>query len=277
MAKRARDNGGSVSLFPFLSILICIIGCLTLIIVVINLIAMSKGEGRTSEEVERAREYLLVKKEKEEKQAEQDKLRQLIENLIQQNKDSLTARDKLTTLKEMLENQEEIDKSREELIAKYNLLVDTNKKLVADEAFLQEEIKKKEEEIAKRKLPPDAAALRVRPSGSSTNTHPYFAEVSDRGIYLHRSLSEEAEVIPIASLNQSAEFIEFLKGIAAQPYNRLIFLVRGTPGAVNTLGKASKLVAAYNSANGTEIIPGRLPLPGEGKVDLQMFAQFLAP
>ena len=55
MAKRARDTGGSVNLFPFLSILICIIGCLTLIIVVINLIAMSKGEGRTSEEVERAR------------------------------------------------------------------------------------------------------------------------------------------------------------------------------------------------------------------------------
>jgi len=277
MAKRARDNGGTVNLFPFLSILVCIIGCLTLIIVVINLVAMSAGEGRTSDEVERAREYILVKKEKEEKQAEQDKLRQLIENLIQQNKDSLTARDKLTTLKEMLDNQEEIDKSREELIAKYNLLVDTNKKLVADETFLQEEIKVKEEEIAKRKLPPNAAALRVRPSGSSTNTRPFFAEISDRGIYIHRSLTEEAEVIPIASLNQSPEFIEFLKSIAAEPYNRLIFLVRGTPGAVKTLGQASQLVAAYNRANGTDLIPGRLPLPGEGKVDLQMFAQFLAP
>lgn len=277
MAKRARDDGSGVNLFPFLSILICIIGCLTLIIVIINLVAMSQGEGRTSEEVERAREYMLVKKEKEEKQAEQDKLRQLIENLIQQNKDTLTARDKLTRLKEMLENQEEIDKSREELIAKFNVLVDTNKKLVNDEQFLQEEIKKKEEEIAKRKLPPDAAALRVRPSGSSSNTRPFFAEISERGVYIHRSLSEEPEVIPIASLNQSEEFIEFLKSIAAEPYNRLIFLVRGTPGAVKTLNQASQLVAAYNRSSGTEIIPGRLPLPGEGKVDLEMFAQFLAP
>ncbi len=277
MAKRARDTGGSVNLFPFLSILICIIGCLTLIIVVINLIAMSKGEGRTTEEVERAREFVVLEKEKEAKQEEQDKLRQLIENVIQQNKDIITARDKLVTLKKMLENQEDIDKSREELIAKFNLLQMTNKKLVADEIFLQVEIKKKEEEIAKRGTPPEPAALRVRPSGSSATTRPYFAEISDRGVYLHRSLTQEPTAIPIASLNQSEDFINFLKLIAAEPYNRLIFLVRGSPGAVKTLNDASALVSGYNRANGTELIPGRLPLPGEGKVDLQMFAQFLEP
>ena len=277
MAKRARDTGGSVNLFPFLSILICIIGCLTLIIVVINLIAMSKGEGRTSEEVERAREFVLLEKEKEEKQRDQDKLRQLIENLIQQNKDIITARDKLVTLKKMLENQEDIDKSREELIAKFNLLQTTNKKLVADEKFLQEEIKKKEEEIAKRGTPPEPAALRVRPSGISAATRPFFAEISDRGVYLHRSLTAEPTAIPIASLNQSEEFINFLKTIATEPYNRLIFLVRGSPGAVKTLNEASALVSGYNRANGTRLMPGRLPLPGEGKVDLQMFAKFLEP
>ena len=277
MAKRANSSGGSVNLFPFLSILICIIGCLTLIIVVINLIAMGKGEGRTSEEVERAQEYLLIKKEKEEKQVAQDKLRIDIENIIQQNKDILTKRDKLVTLKSMLENQEEIDKSREELIAKLNLLKTTNKKLVADELFLQEEIKKKEAEIAKRETPPQAAALQVRPSGSSTNTKPFFAEISDRGVYLHRSLTAEPVAIPVSSLNQSEEFINLLKAIAKEPYNRLIFLVRGSPGAVKTLNDASQIVSGFNRANGTEIIPGRLPLPGEGKVDLKMFAQFLEP
>jgi hypothetical protein len=277
MAKRARSSGGSVNLFPFLSILICIIGCLTLIIVVINLIGMNKGEGRTSEEVERAREFVVIEKEKEEKQKEQDKLRQLIENLIQQNKDVITARDKLVTLKTMLENQEDIDKGREELIAKFNLLQTTNRKLVEDEKFLQEEIKKKEAEIAKRGTPPQPAALRVRPSGSSATTKPFFAEISDRGVYLHRSLTKEPTAIPIASLNQSEEFTTFLKAIAAEPYNRLIFLVRGSPGAVKTLNDASALVAGYNRANGTELIPGRLPLPGEGKVDLQMFAQYLEP
>jgi hypothetical protein len=277
MARRARDSGGSVNLFPFLSILICIIGCLTLIIVVINLIGMNKGEGRTPEEVERAREFVALKKERDDNQEEADKLRQLIEHLIQQNRDSLTIKDKLITLKKTLENQEEIDKSREELIAKFNLLQTTNKKLIEDEKFLQVEIKKKEEELAKRAEPPKAAALQVRPSGSSATTRPFFVEVSDRGVYLHRSLTKEPAVIPIASLNQNPEFLEFLKMIASEPYNRVIFLVRGTPGAVKTLNEASGVVAGYNRANGTEIIPGRLPLPGEGKVDLQLFAQYLEP
>jgi len=277
MAKRSRDSGGSINLFPFLSILICIIGCLTLIIVVINLIGMNKGEGRTSEEVERAREFVVLQKEKEEKQKELDRLRQLIENLIQQNRDVILARDKLISLKQMLENQETIDKSREELIAKFNLLKTTNNKLVEDEKFLQEEIKKKEAELAKRSTPPEAAALQVRPSGSSSSTRPSFVEISDRGVYIHRSLTQEPVSIPVASLNQSEDFINLLKLIASQPYNRLIFLVRGTPGAVKTLNEAAQMVANYNRANGTEIIPGRLPLPGEGKVDLRMFAQFLEP
>jgi len=277
MARRQHDSGGSVNLFPFLSILVCIIGCLTLIIVVINLIAMSRGEGRTDEEVERAREFLAVKQEKQEKQEELDKLRQLIENLIQQNRQTLQAKEKLTALEEMLENREEIEESREELIAKYNLLRETNQELQQDEKHLREEIKKKEEELAKRKEPPEPAELRVRPSGSSTTTRPFFAEISERGVYIHRSLSEEPEPIPVSTLNQSEDFIELLETVAAEPYNTLIFLVRGNPGAVETLQKANQLVSAYNRNQGTEIIPGRLPLPGEGKIDLQMFAQFLKP
>lgn len=277
MARRAKDSGGSVNLFPFLSILICIIGCLTLIIVVINLIAMNKEEGKTPEEVERAREFVMLKKEQEKERKELDKLRQLIENLIQKNRDLIAVRDKLVMLKKLLDNQEEVDKSREELIAKFNLLQDTNKKLVSDEKFLQEEIKKKEEELAKRAEPPKPAELQVRPSGSSGATRPFFAEISDRGVYLHRSLSAEPAMIPVASLNQSEDFINLLKTIASGSQNRLIFLVRGAPGAVKTLNEASAVVVGFNRANGTQIIPGRLPLPGEGKVDLQLFAQFLEP
>ncbi|MAS95320.1 MAG: hypothetical protein CMO55_19140 [Verrucomicrobiales bacterium] len=277
MARRGNNDGEGVNLFPFLSILVCIIGCLTLIIVVINLIAMNKGEGRTPKEVERAQEFVKLQQEKEEKQKDLDELRQLIENLIQDNKDTLAARDKLMRLKEMLENQEEVQENREELIAKYNLLLDSNKKLVSDEKVLQEEIKKKEEEIAKRKLPPDPAALVVRPSGSSSVTRPFFAEISAKGIYIHRSLTGEPEAIPIATLNQSEEFQEFLQTINSEAYNRLIFLVRSNPEAVQTLNKATALVRAYNAQNGSEIIPGKLPLPGEGKVDLNMFAQYLEP
>ena len=277
MARRRKDDGASVNLFPFLSILVCIIGCLTLIIVVVNLIAMGKGEGRTPEEVERAREYLVVKKEKEEQQKEQDKVKQLIENLIQQNKDTLDARDKLARLKEMLNSQEDIDASREELIAKFNILTQTNKKLANDHEKLQASIKVKEEEIAKRKLPPEPAALKVRPTGSSSNVRPHFVEISEVGIYIHKSVSEEPEAIPIASINQSEEFIQLLDLVSENTSHSLIFLVRGNDGAAGAFAKVNDVVATYNQGREKKAIPGKLPLPGEGKVDLSVFAKFMEP
>ena len=277
MARRRQDDGASVNLFPFLSILVCIIGCLTLIIVVVNLIAMGKGEGRTPEEVERAREYLLIKAEKEEDQKKQDKLKIDIENLIQKSEKTIAARDKLALLKEMLDNQEEIDSSREELIAKFNILTQTNKRLVTDHEKLLVAIKEKEEEIAKRKLPPEPAKLKVRPTGSSNNVQPHFVEVSDAGIYLHKSLSKEPEAIPIASINQSEEFIKLLDLVSTNSGHSLIFLVRGNDGAATAYNKVYDLVATYNQGRERKAIPGKLPLPGEGKVDLSVFSRFLQP
>ena len=129
MSRARKDSGTSVSLFPFLSILVCMIGCLTLIIVVLNLIAMNKGEGREPEEVERARLFVELEKENKDDEKKLDDLKQLIENLLQTNQASINKQERLNQLKEMLENQESIDAVREELIAQFNLLQQTNKKL----------------------------------------------------------------------------------------------------------------------------------------------------
>lgn len=276
MARRNSDDGATINLFPFLSILVCIIGCLTLIIVVVNLMAMNKGEGQTPEEVERAREYLEVKKEKEKEQEELEKMKQLIENLIVKNKETMQARDRLIKLKEMLDNQEEIEASREELISKFNVLAQTNKKLESDHTELQAEIKEKEEEIAKRNLPPEPAKLKVRSTGSGS-TRPFFVEISDAGIYIHKSLSAEPEAIPIASVNQSEVFIKMLDEIASQSNNSLIFLVRGNEDAAKAFVQVNDVVAGYNVGKKNKVIPGKLPLPGEGKVDLSIFSKFLEP
>ncbi len=274
---RRKQDGGGVNLFPFLSILVSIIGCLTLIIVVITLISMNKAEGVTPEEVVRAQEYMDLEKEKEKDQEKLDDLKQLIENLIQQNKDTIAARDKLKMLKDMLDNQEVIEESRTELINQYNLLVQTNKQLEEDHKKLQDEIKIKEEEIARRKLPPEPAALRVTGVGSSSTSKPYFVEIGAKAAYIHRSLTKDPVAIPLASLNQSEDFVNLLKEISSSPRHKLNFLIRGDQEAVDGFKIANDLIRAYNKANGTDIIPGKLPLPNEGKVDLQVFAQFLEP
>ena len=275
MARKRKDSGTSVSLFPFLSILVCMIGCLTLIIVVLNLVAMNKQEGREPEEVERARLFVELEKENKEDEEKLDDLRQLIENLLQVNKEDMDRRTKLNQLKEMLENAEKIDAVREELIAQFNLLQQTNKKLVEDEKLLMAEIEAAKKEIEERKLPPEPAALQVRPSGSGANVEPYFVEIADKTVLIHHSLREPPIEIPSASLNQSEDFIKLLQTIAAKPYRKLIFLVRGNTGSVANLNQANSVVGAFNQNTGAQILAGRLPLPGDGKVDLSMFEQYL--
>ncbi|MDF1752720.1 MAG: hypothetical protein P1U89_08115 [Verrucomicrobiales bacterium] len=279
MARR-KDSGMSVNLFPFLSILVCIIGCLTMIIVVLNISQMNQAEGQTPEEILRAQEWMAIKKDQEKEREEYDKLKNLIENMIQVNRDTIAKRDKLQRLKEMKENQEEIDKSRNELIAKINALQEAINQLDGQYPVITKQIEDLLAELKKRDLPPDPPKLRVRPSGSGTSTFPYFVEAADNALMIHKSLTEDPVVIPTAAIGQNKEFVDLLKIVAGKRHHRLIFLVRGSKASANSYNEASKFISAYNEQNKANqqfnrIVPGRLPLPAEGKVDLTPFAQYL--
>ncbi|MBL9153950.1 MAG: hypothetical protein JNK37_15765 [Verrucomicrobiales bacterium] len=276
MASKRKDAGMQINLFPFLSVVVCIIGCLTLIIVVMNIMSMSKAkEGREPEEVERAKEFQVLKKQEEEDQKKYDDLRKLVDSLTRLNQDLLAKRQKLTMLQDMSESAEKIDASREELIAKFQTLSKANTQLAADEKLILSQIETLKKEIEQRKLPPDAAALVVRPSGSGANTEPYFVEVADGQLLIHYSLKEPAVPVPAGSMEVNPNLRKLLDTIAQRPYRTLIVLVRGSDGAVANLGKLSGVVGVYNEQFGSQINPGRLPLPGEGKVDLSLFAQYL--
>ncbi len=276
MAKH-RNSGMSQNLFPFLSILVALIGSLTMIIVVLNLIQMNKGEGRVPEEIEMAKAYVELEKQIENDKAKADQLRQLIENLIQLRTETVQTKEKLKMLQNLLDSTTKLEAARDELVAKLNILANTNKKLEQDQKDILAQIELLKKELSARKIPADAPALRVTPSGSGSGTRPYFLEIADKTVLIHKSLKEAPVSIPLASLMQDEGFINLLKEIGSKPTNRLIFLVRGNAGAVANLNRAAQAVAAFNNTNGTEIIPGRLPLPGEGKVDLSIFAQYLAP
>ena len=276
MAKR-KDNGMSVNLFPFLSILVCIIGCLTMIIVVINISQMNKAEGRTPDEVLRAEAWMAIKKKKEEETIEYDKLRNLIEEMIQKNRDTLAKQDKLSRLKEMKENQEEIVETRNELIAKINALQAAIKELDVEYPILAKKIEELLAELKKRDLPPDPPRLRVRPSGTGTTRFPYFVEAANGALMIHKSLTEEPVTVPLAALNQNEEFVNLLKIVSGKELNRLIFMVRGDKESAKAYRAAASVISAFNSENDVRITPGRLPLPAKGKVDLTPFARYLRP
>ena len=175
----------------------------------------------------------------------------------------------------MLENSEESNRRRDELIAELNLLIKTNEDLDKDHEELLAQIKALKEEIEKRKLPPDVAAVQVKPSGSGTNIEPYFVEIADKLVRIHRTVEGPPHDVPIASINQDAEFVGLLERIAAAPYRKLILLVRANDGAVDAHASVAASVRNFNAASGAQIIPGKLPLPGEGPLDLSLFKEFL--
>ena len=267
----------SVNLFPFLSILVCIIGCLTMIIVVINLSQMNKAEGRTPDEILRAEAWMAIKKKQEEEREEYDKLRNLIETMIQKNRDHLAKLDELTRLKEMKENQEEIVETRNELIAKINALQAAIKELDVEYPELTKKIEELLAELKKRDLPPEPPQLRVRPSGTGTTRFPYFVEAANGALMIHKSLTEEPVTVPLAALNQNEEFVNLLKIVSSKELNRLIFLVRGDRESAQAYRAAASVISAFNSENNVRIVPGRLPLPAKGKIDLTPFARYLRP
>src|SRR5690606_26038788 len=107
-----------------------------------------------------------------------------------------------------------------------NLLIKTNESLDKDHEEMLVQIAKLKAEIEKRKLPSDVAKLQVKPSGSGANVEPYFVEVADKIVRIHRSLTAPPIDIPIASINQDKDFVTLLERIAGEPYRKLILLVR---------------------------------------------------
>ncbi|MEO0414508.1 MAG: hypothetical protein AAF226_06095 [Verrucomicrobiota bacterium] len=274
MARR-KDSGMSVNLFPFLSILVSIIGCLTMIIVVINVSLMNKvDEGQTPEESLRIDAYVKLKKEKEADQKEMDKLRMQLEKFIQDNQADLAVMDKLTALRALVEDKDKTEADLNELIAQFNAIKNTIERLDAEHPPQLEEIKRLQADVDKLDAPPEPQALRVRPSGSGGNEWPIFVEAANGAIKVHRSLSETPKSITLESIKTSEEFIDALKA-ASKPGTRMIFLVRGNRASANAYRRASKEIDNYNSENKTKIVAGRLPLPAEGKIDLTPFAKFL--
>jgi vacuolar-type H+-ATPase subunit I/STV1 len=251
-----------------------------MIIVVLNLAQMDQAEGQTPEEILRAQEWMAITKQQEKEREELDTLKNLIEKMIQENRDVIAKREKLLRLKDLKENTEEIDKSRNELIAKINALQRAIEQFDKQYPEITKQIEELMAELKRRELPPDPPRLRVRPSGSGTSAFPFFVEAANNALLIHQSLTEEPVVIPTAALGQNEAFVDLLKLVSGKRTNRLIFLVRGSKESAKTYNAAANLINTYNEQNKSDqrfnrILPGRLPLPAQGKVDLTPFAQYL--
>lgn len=271
MAQARTRSDPEVSLFPFLSILVCLIGALVLLIVILTMVQSAMGDGRSIEEFARARdadrmrkemaqqEKELAKWEKKKDEAEklEKKLQEVQQRYVLLRKRANTSADE----KQKIEQQHALLQKELE-----NLLIQLQE-MQREKPSIQKAIEKLKAELIARKKNLDAKPkLVVQPSGSgaaAADTKLFFVECNAGGIAIHGEAPEPIRITS-GSIGADASYDAFLKKVAATPKSMVLFLMRD-----DGLGTYNR--AAGWAESQFKVRTGKLPLPGQGEVDLSLF------
>lgn len=265
MARRQKAKL-SVSLFPFLSILACVIGTLTLMITALALGQMDDDSLDQQLRLDALKKQLAADlKLIEQLKAEIAKYEGHTDDLLQK---ILEAR---RELERVLVQQREIKQIREQEpeaeIEFIEVDLDAHKKRIAEMLEELEEVKQKKDELLaelkKRDKPPEEAEVIVQPGGSGQNLKPTFVECTSTGLIIHDG--DAPTHVRTADIKSDPTFNKLLERIASSPRSTVIFLVRDDAVGVYY---AARAVALEKRARN-----GKLPIVGHGKLDLSLFTK----
>lgn len=280
MAKRRHGPKDEILMVPFLDILCSLIGVLVLIIVFLVVSQANQTEGRTQEEINRAVEYRKLKREQVEEQKNEEQAKVKLEKLALLKKELEEQEQKLARFRKLLSTSEDVKKLNEKM--SQDALKELDNLMLEIEGYVKqsEELKKDiaalQAEIDKRKPPAKVAlpAVVVQPGGSgmAAGSKAFFVEASAGKILIYWDAGKKTQVSSAAAViiaDTSYEY--FLKQVKAMPNAKIIFLVRddGNASYNNAAGWAQQ-THGYSPAQ-----VAKLPIPGRGEVDLQMFKDFL--
>jgi len=265
MGRRPDSGDNEVSLFPFLSILACIIGVLTLMIATLALSQMDTEAVAAAEEFEKVEKQLLEKQTAVDqlKQEFDDKVKtldsdnaekqKLVEQL-QKKLEDLAAQFLLAQKKAKTLDQEK-DKKKGEL--QLQPLDELKAELKEQKALLAQLVK----DLEGKKLPPEEAEFSVLPGGSGVGVIPRFIECTKTELVLH---NREGEVrVRAGGMETNEDYLKLLNDVAGEPNAKVIFLVRDD--GVHVYNKANRIGQAL------EVPAGKLPVLGHGRINLRHF------
>lgn len=276
MAKRRASGEGEISLFPFLSILACLIGALVLMIVVLVISQMGKAEGRTAEEIERAQDYIKLKKEIEERKVQDVILKEKLATLQKLQKELEEKQQRFIKLRKLLATSKDLQEANLKISQKMQKELDDL--LLEIEGMKKQQAESKKEiatlmaEIKKRHVPEDKKIppVVVQPSGSGMDpdTKVYFVEAAGGGLKILGAWGEDYRLSASASVVVAdVAYNYFLAEMAKNPKSLLLFLIRDDgQGAFNN--------GAGRAENDYKVRIGKLPIPGKGVLDLAMFDKY---
>jgi hypothetical protein len=269
VAKRRSNNDEPVSLFPFMSILACLIGILTLMISVSMQVKQMQNEGRTEEEKALALENRDLQKKAD---AIEATIREAEEKLKKDNSASsrlAELKDRKIVLKDKLDGLSKATDPGKADAALQKTLEILRKEIVSFQKERPPLAKKVEElkaELAKRKNPPKKVeSVVIRPGGSGVRaaSRLFFVECNSTGIVMLDDNGNETTV-STATIDKNPAYNAFLQEVKGTRDSMVLFLIRST-------GAQAYAWAAGVAENKYEVKTGKLPVPNDGKIDLSLF------
>ena len=256
---RRRRNHSEVSLFPFLSVLACVIGTLILLLSAVAVGGIgerSLDQVRLSERIEAAEIFIAGGRAVLE---DFDAQIRLVEIIAEEHEElgrqlaglGLNPDISLDDLTELVSLEEE----SADLVKQSSRLRVQSQKLAKASSRTDDQLK----EI-------DAARLRapilIDPSGIGPNYQPYLVECTADYLELHRTKGDFSFRIPTEEVARSPEYKKFLRRVRAISRGLVIFLIR--PEGVGTFKAAEQVALQLKVRN------AKLPLPGQGMLDFRL-------
>lgn len=253
---RRRRKDTEVSLFPFLSVLACVIGTLVLLLSAVAVGGMgerSLDQVRLSERFEAAQifiaggsalleEYEAQLQLREEAAKDQQKLGRQLSGL------GLNPNISLDELKALVELEQEFAELREE-----------GRRLEAQSEELAASTRRSNDKLGELGAARLRAPILIDPSGIGPNYRPYLVECTAEYLELHRTKGDFSFRIPTIEISRSPEYKKFLRRVRAISKGLVIFMIR--PEGVKTFQSAEAVALQFKVRN------AKLPLPGQGKLD----------
>ena len=213
------------------------------------------------ENIERDLKELLEEIERLKKEMGDDDRRRMSE-MDQAQRDLIVARKRLEELLKKIEELQKIGAKPMEVVEVPEVKGELHKQAIsemqAELKGVKEQLAQLEKDLKERKLPPEESEVTVLPGGSGVGFEPVFVECAAKSVVLHTS--DDPEHIAIGGLEGNESFVKVLAHVAASPKRTLVFLIRD-----NGLGTYYK---ARDLANWSEVRNGKLPIIGQGRLDL---------
>jgi hypothetical protein len=257
-----------MSLFPFMSILVCLIGSLTLMIAL--LMATQAGGEQSDETLERYRTFTQLQADIAFQKSELESVEALVQDANHLTEETQKALAEVAALeREQSTHLERVDSNSAyaRMLAEANELRKRIASLENDPAELDREIAKVEAEVKRRNAGPEEAVVQIRPGGTGVDIVPTFVECAAGGLVVHGG-AEPVRIRAADIAAEGGEFHKLLERVASTPKGEVVLLVR--PDGIATYNTARSAARTFYFDSGFAKT-GKLPVPTQGNIDLSVF------